>query len=290
MTARSHTMTGWMAAAALLAGGIALSGPAHAADMALRGSLPAYEDTGPNWGGVYLGAFGGLGTMNIGTNAAAQNYITKVLNGYAFADASSQATAISNITRLNPINASPKVFGAFFGYQAQYEDAVIGVEFDYTRLSGSNGGTSTFTPPASLVINGTSYTDRITPTTSLSASLQDYWTARVRGGWAFGRVMPFITGGIALARGSTSFTYSADCVRNGIDTNTGSTTCIGGVGTATASERDKLGFGFAVGTGVEALVTNNIFLRAEYQYLRVPSLAGVPVTLQTVRAGLGVKY
>lgn len=284
MTARSRITIG----IAALAAALSAAASAPAADLALRGSLPAYE-AGPNWGGFYIGGFGGFGSMTMGTNAAGQNYINNVLNGYAFADGSSQATVISGITRLNPINANPRVFGGFIGYQAQFEDAVVGVELDYARLSGSDGGVSVFTPPASLLVSGDAYTDTITPTVGVAARLHDYWTLRGRAGWAYGRIMPYMTGGLAIARGTTSLAYIATCTRTGVDTASGSTQCVGGAATA-ASDRGRVGFGFTLGTGIEALLTDNIFVRAEYQYLRIPSVAGIPVTLHTARAGIGIKY
>jgi outer membrane immunogenic protein len=276
-----------LVAAALSIGSI---GGAKAADMALRGSLPGYESTGPNWSGVYIGGFGGLGTMNMNVQNAGKNYVTNVLNGYAFADGTSQATAISNILHLQPVNASPKILGGFLGYQMQYDDAVIGFEIDYSRLVRNNGGTSSFTPPAALLFSGTAYTDSVLSTTSVTAQLHDYWTARVRAGWAFGRIMPYATFGGVIARGSTSFGYSATCTRTGTDTTSGSTQCVGGSGLITASQSNRLGFGWAAGTGVEALLGDNLFLRAEYQFVNIPSLAGVPVTLHVARAGLGLKY
>lgn len=279
----------WAAAAALAVGALGAL-PAQGADMALRGSMPAYEPTGPNWGGVYVGAFGGVGAMNLGTNGAAQNFVNQQLSGWAFADGTSQATAISNIMLLNPVNASPRVFGGFIGYQAQFEDAVIGIEADYTNLSGPRGGATVYTPPASLLISGDAYQDRITPTVGVSAYMHDYWTVRGRAGWAVGRFMPYMTAGLAIARGSSAMSYQASCTRIGADTVSGSTTCSGGRAAVVAESTNRIGFGLVGGAGMEALITDNLFARVEYQYLRVPAMAGVPVTLHSVRAGIAVKY
>lgn len=275
---------GWMAA------GLCGALPAQAADMALRGSMPAYEVTGPNWGGMYVGAFGGVGAMDIGTNAGAQNFVTQTLTGWAFADGTGQAAAIGNMLRLTPIHASPRVFGGFIGYQAQFEDAVVGIEADYTNLSGQRGGELSYTPPASLAISGSAYVDTITPTVGMAARMHDYWTVRGRAGWAVGRFMPYLTGGIAIARGTSGVNYEATCVRSGTDTVTGSSQCIGGRSRVAAEATNRMGFGLVGGAGMEALITDNVFARLEYQYLRVPAMAGVPVTLHSVRAGVAVKY
>lgn len=264
--------------------------PAQGADMALRGSMPAYEASGPNWGGIYVGAFGGVGAMNLGTNAAAKNFVTQELSGAAFADGSSQATAISNMMHLSPISASPRVFGGFIGYQAQFEDAVVGIEADYTNLSGQRGGEVYYTPPASLQIASTGALDSITPRVGMAAYMHDYWTIRGRAGWAIGRFMPYLTGGFALARGSSAVGYQASCSRIMTDTTAVTTPCVGGRATTGAESTNRMGYGMVGGAGMEGLITDNIFARLEYQYLYVPAMAGVPVTLHSVRAGIAVKY
>lgn len=286
MARRMKTALGAMALA------LAVSGGAQAADMPLRGSLPGYEVApAMDWGGFYVGGFGGLGTMNMNLNGGSQNYVNDVLRGYAFGDGSSQGSTISNLMHLDQVKRSPTVFGAFVGYQMQFEDAVIGIEADYTRLGGGRGGATSFTPPASLLISGTGFVDRITPTASASAELMDYWTLRGRAGWAYGRVMPYVTAGVALARGSAAFGYQASCTRTITDaTANPSPFCVGGVAPTSRGGGATTAFGYTAGIGVEALITNNLFVRAEYQIVNIPSMAGVPILLQTARAGIGLKY
>lgn len=286
MARRMKTALGAMALA------LAVSGGAQAADMPLRGSLPSYEVAPTNdWGGFYVGGFGGVGTMNMNLNGGAQSYVTDALRGYAFADGTGQASTITSLMHLDQVKRSPTVFGGFVGYQMQFEDAVIGVEADYTRLGGGSRGTSTFTPPASLLINGTGFVDRITPTVGASAELLDYWTLRGRAGWAYGRIMPYATAGIVLARGSAAFGYQASCTRTITDPTTNpSPICVGGVAPTSRGGSNTTAFGYTAGIGVEALITNNLFVRAEYQIVNIPSMAGVPILLQTARAGIGLKY
>ena len=92
--------------------------------------------------------------------------------------------------------------------------------------------------------------------------------------------------------GNTSVTYQAGASR--IDTDATDavdwTSPYGDIVNSTRSSNGTIGFGYVMGTGVEALLTNNIFARAEYQFLRVPSMGGVPLTLHTIRAGVGIKY
>ncbi len=290
MTARSNTMTGWIAAAAVLAGGLALSQPVRAADMALRGSLPAYEETGPNWSGFYIGAHGGIGAMTVDTQAAARREAERLLNGLYYLNPTG-GTPLPQLINMDPARASPVIFGIFAGYQQQYEDAVLGFEVDYNRVSRSGTASRTWSQPFPVLYAQTGYTDSVSQSATVRATLTDYVTARLRGGWALGRVMPYITGGIALARGNTQVSYQSGFTR--IDTDATDTVNWNAAGIIVNSTRDNngtIGVGFVLGTGVEALITNNIFARAEYQYLRVPSMGGVPLTLQVVRAGVGIKY
>ena len=287
MTARSTITT----AAAVLAATLTMMDAGRAADMALRGSLPAYEDTGPNWTGVYGGVHGGIGSMTADTQAMARREAERLLNGLYYLNPTS-GTAAPEFINVDPVRSTPVMFGVFAGYQAQFEDAVIGFEVDYSRIARGGGGSRSWTQPFAVLYTQTGFTDAFSQSTTVRATLTDYFTARLRAGWAYGRIMPYLTGGLAIARGNTSVSYQAGYER--IDTDaTDSVTWTqpyADLVNSTRTSNGVVGFGFALGTGVEALITNNIFARAEYQYLRIPSLGGVPVTLHAVRAGVGLKY
>jgi opacity protein-like surface antigen len=49
-------------------------------------------------------------------------------------------------------------------------------------------------------------------------------------------------------------------------------------------------WGFTVGAGLDFAVTQNIFLRAEYEYVQFTPVAGVEININSGRAGLGVKF
>lgn len=282
-----------LAALALATG---LSGAAKAADMALRGSLPAYEATAPNWSGVYGGVHGGIGATTFDAQSAARAEATRLLTGLTYLNTTT-GTPAPQFIQIDPIRSAPKTFGLFFGYQTQFEDAVLGVEFDYSKVGSGSGGTRSWASPYSVLYpNGTAYTDSFSQSATVSVALRDIFTARVRGGWAFGRIMPYVTGGLVVARGDTSVTYTAGFSR--IDTDAadstnwtqGYTEISPAAPANTRAQRGVLGYGFTGGTGIEALITDNLFVRGEYNYIRIPSLGGVGLTMHTVRAAVGVKY
>ena len=294
MARRASAALGATALAAVLA---ATTG-AKAADMALRGSLPAYEASGPNWGGFYGGIHGGIGSTNFDGNSLARSEATRRLTGLNFLGSPSAGLpAGPDMIQVGAIRSSPTIFGLFVGYQAQFEDAVVGFEMDYNRVGGGGGGSKTWTQPYALMYpSSLGFSDAFSQNVTVSARLQDYFTARLRAGWAYGRLMPYITVGVALARGSTSVTYNAGADRvdtdatDGIDWTRSFTPITAAPPLNTTSSPNATGFGFVAGGGLEALITDNIFVRGEYQYLRVPSLGGVALTLHTVRAGVGIKY
>lgn len=292
MTARSTINL----SSAVLAVALATAAPAQAADMSLRGSMPAYEASGPNWGGVYGGVHGGIGSLNMDAQGMGRNEARRLLNGLVYLNPPG-GTPAPDLINIDPIRSSPRIFGLFVGYQAQFEDAVIGVEFDYNRVAGGGGGARTWSQPFSVLVpNGTTFTDAFHQSVATRASITDFVTARLRAGWAYGRIMPYMTAGFAIVRGNTSVTYTAG--RERIDTDPGDgvdwtepySVITPPAPLNTRAANGAIGFGGVVGTGIEALITDNIFVRGEYQYLRVPSLGGVPVTLHTVRAGVGIKY
>ncbi len=294
MTARAKIGIGITALAATLAWA---GGPAGAADMSLRGSMPAYETNGPNWGGIYGGVHGGIGSVNMDAQGMARREAERLLTGLMYLNPPSGGTPAPQFINMDPIRSSPKVFGIFVGYQAQFEDAVIGVEFDYNRVAGGGGGVRNWAQPFSVLYpSGAGYTDAFSQSATVRASITDYVTARMRAGWAYGRVMPYITAGFALVRGNTSVTYTAGFSRidtdaaDAVDWTMPYTEITPAAPLNTRASNGAIGFGGVVGTGVEALITDNVFVRGEYQYIRVPSLGGVPVTLHTVRAGVGIKY
>ena len=103
-----------------------------------------------------------------------------------------------------------------------------------------------------------------------------FGTIRGRAGMTFGQVMPYVTGGFAAGRGTTSAP----------------------LGGATVSQ-SATHMGWTVGAGLEAQATSNISLKAEYLYvdLGTQEYAGLPgggldVTqrFSVVRAGVNYKF
>jgi outer membrane immunogenic protein len=151
-------------------------------------------------------------------------------------------------------STSGGLFGGTVGYNYQIGNTVLGVEgdFDWTNMRGSSGA----------ALNGINY----------STYLQ--WLSSVRGrvGYAFDRVLPYVTGGLAIGD-----------VKNTITTPT---TSAGGSTTGT---------GWTVGAGLEYGITPNLSVKAEYLFADILNSTPVPgsqveVKTNIVRGGLNWRF
>jgi outer membrane immunogenic protein len=126
----------------------------------LRGSV--YEPVAPNylrWEGMYFGAQAGW-TFNH----------TELNRGPL-------STSLNDDMRASS-------YGGFFGYNMQWENAVLGVELNYNHTSLPFSTTG-----AGVGIDGTQ-----------AVRITDMGTLRGRAGWVFGTVMAYGLGGLAIAR------------------------------------------------------------------------------------------
>jgi outer membrane immunogenic protein len=183
---------------------------AFAADLAPQPAEPEAPVYVPyNWTGFYAGIH--LGVVGTG-DAKATNLVTG-------------ASAKFNNTDF--------IGGAHAGYNYEFPQGfVIGLEgdIDYVNLSKTGN------------FSGATFTESDKFKTDWQGSI------RARAGYAFDRILPYVTGGVAF--GDEKLTVS------GVDTVTGA---FGGSKSTTRT-------GWTVGGGVEYAMTDNILLRAEVRY------------------------
>ena len=131
-------MLKWVLATALVC---AASG-AQAADYAdlpvLRGSLREQTSTGRNWDGWYAGGQFGYSAGNLDFSHASQSLTDFMLRNSVL------QVPVQSWALLEAKDATSLGFGGFVGRNWQWEDAVIGIELNYTNLRGlSNSSGST---------------------------------------------------------------------------------------------------------------------------------------------------
>ena len=297
---------------ALLAA-LSLAGPttARAADLDydfLRG--PDYDPpvavTAIDWSGVYVGGHGGYSSAALGFQNAYQPLIYRVTH------ATNAESLFNASTLMNP--SSKRVgdtsFGAFAGYNFQFDELVFGIEVDYTNFG--RAGTT-----ADGISRIQSRADGIVETVSLTGrtitKINDFGTIRARAGYAFGNFLPFVTGGLAIGRariadgvtiedsGFNATTFAANQALT-----VGSPAYVYNFGyrsfdqknptaavpytTYSNQSKTKTVGGVALGGGLEYAITPSILLRAEYQYVLFNDFDGHKANLNTVRGGAAVKF
>ncbi len=214
---------------------------------AVAADLPSYKAPPPpppppavfDWTGYHFGVSGawGGGTAGYNSNITA-------LGGFAGLG--------GGILGWNNVSSSYGTTGYLVGFQSGSSwqlsnNIVLGYEsdFSYADVNSTNGGL---------------WGD------SQRSNLRWFGTERLRFGYAFGRLMPYITGGLAYGQLHTDGVYSF-------------------AGMAFPTSVGHWQAGWTVGAGLEYAVFNNISVKAEYLYTSLQgnygASFGVPIAYRT---------
>jgi opacity protein-like surface antigen len=283
---------------------VALSVPAVAADMPiLRGSQDVFpsEPVYFRWQGVYVGGQAGYASGSADLSRAAQPQLQYLLRESVLAG------PVSGWELLDKGSATAITYGGFVGYNFQWDDAVLGVEANYNRTSFkvSSAGSlarSLTNPSGSTPPPGHTYTYNVTTQAAASINVTDVATFRARGGWAAGPYMPYAFVGAAVGRAdvsrSASFWGTLD--------DDYFVTIIGPGGLPILDPRrdtyslvpgqqgeNKSGvfiYGWTAGLGLDVALTENIFLRGEWEWVQFGSVEGISVSISSIRGAVGAKF
>jgi opacity protein-like surface antigen len=207
-----------------------------------------------DWQGVYIGGQGGWGSTDIKPEA-------NINNDLAAAFAAQNGLPPAGFGPPGSSHRTDSGYGAFIGYNTQWDDVVIGLEGNY--FNGKFGSVSYWESTAAGV----------TSFSSVAMTVKDFGTLRARAGYVWGAFLPYAFGGVALGR--------ADVVRTvGVNDPT-----VPGV---IATQNDRFIYGYTAGLGVDVSLYAGLFLRAEWEYIRFTS--AIDTNINTVRAGLGYKF
>jgi opacity protein-like surface antigen len=262
---------------------------ANAADLpVLRGGFTdGLTTTGVNWEGYYIGGQAGYGSSDENFTGSNANMIAALLDHSVI-----QQMGISSWNLgMGKQSARTSAFGAFTGYNWQWDDVVLGVEASW--MHGSFGGTSS---AFKSMISGNALSDGnyhdVAVTSSSSISISDMATFRGRAAYAFGNFMPYAFGGFALGNadivhavtihdqyGPTFAAATASC-------SSGTPVCY--TLAASDAQHNHLIYGYTAGLGIDINLIGGLFARAEYEYVRFTT--SVDTSINTVRAGLGYKF
>lgn len=258
---------------------------AQAADMPdlpiLRGSyIDGLTTSRVNWQGFYVGGQGGYGSSD---------------EKFAGSNASMLATLLDhNVIQQMQVSqwnlglagqsARSSAYGAFAGYNWQWDDVVVGLEASYVH--GSFGGASRATKElvSGLALSDTFFHD-VAVDSSASISISDMATFRARAAYAWGCFLPYMFGGFALGKADIARSVTIhDAVSATIN---GPFTPLATLN-ATDAVHNHLIYGYTAGLGFDVNLVGDLFMRAEWEYVRFTSQ--VDTNINTVRAGLGYKF
>ncbi|UGY17500.1 outer membrane protein [Bradyrhizobium septentrionale] len=257
---------------------------AHAADLpdfpALRGGFSDAPSAPVNWRGFYIGGQGGYGSSDENFSGTNANMLAALLDHNVI-----QQMDVSNWNLgLGKASQRSAAYGAFAGYNWQYDDVVVGIDASY--MHGKFGGSST---ASKELVSGTALTDTlfhdVRVDSSAAIQINDMATIRGRAGYAWGCFLPYIFGGVAFG--------NADISRS-VTVHDAVSTTISGPFTPLATlnandvQHNHLIYGYTGGLGFDVNITGGLFMRAEWEYVRFTST--VDTTINTVRAGLGYKF
>jgi outer membrane immunogenic protein len=274
----------------LAAAMLGMAASAQAADMPdyLRGPIMS----GPsvvNWQGFYVGGQAGYGSSDEHFSGSNSSMLSSLIANNVI----QQAGVAQWNLQLGGVSARSPGYGAFAGYNWQWDDVVAGLEMSY--MHGSFGGASTATagPLAGGPLSDNFY-HSITVTSSDSISISDMATFRARAGYAYGIFLPYMFAGLALGNANISqavivHDQYASTFAGAIASCSGPTpplVCY--TLHADNTLHNHLIDGYTAGLGMDIRLVGGLFMRAEWEYVRFVDL--IEVNINTVRAGLGYKF
>jgi outer membrane immunogenic protein len=251
-------MRGFLVAAVMLG---AVSA-AQAADMPiLRGGFSDGYSRGPvSWQGIYVGGQGSWGSQKSavpGVGDLQGTFITPALVApYLFGTPPSTA---------NSLNGG---YGAFFGYNSQFEDVVVSIEGNYIH-DGFSATTSALrvNPATPALLQSVTYS-------TATMKLSDFGSLRLRAGYMMGCFLPYLFVGAGFGDQTVVRAVSASPPPLAPAWMTDS--------------KSKLIYGYTAGIGFDVQLVGGLFGRFEYEYKRVTS--NLESIVNTARVGLGYKF
>lgn len=274
---------------------LTIASHAMAADY-LRGSYEPPPPNGYSWNGIYLGAQFGYSSTSYDFDKSTEPLVANILRQTLV----ESEGHISELPNLPNRDISGSGFGFFVGYNSQWGDAVVGLEVNYSRIGG-NTAISTEPPVGRIFTTSDDFANEVTIVSSATARLTDLMSLRMRGGYAWGWLMPY--GMVGLAVGRVNASRTADVFMTQTDVSTSALDPTDGIppriapntpvalqSPITESKTGAIAFGYMVGAGVDIGLFPGVFVRGEWEYAQLSSVLGIPISLHSFRVGAAVKF
>lgn len=197
-------------------------------------------------------------------------------------------------------------FGGFIGYNYRWDDVVMGGELNYNHTSLKIGAADTIGPllvPGANLPDGSTVYYTVQVASAASVAINDIMTARLRGAWTFDNFMPY--GFIGFAVGRADVSRSTTLAGSTKTTTTPPTTGPGGIvipgvpvtgplilpgDPQSQVQTGVFAYGFAAGLGVEVALMQNLFARAEWEFVEFPNISDIRVQVNSARVAVGLKF
>jgi opacity protein-like surface antigen len=261
--------------------------PAFADDLdILRGTQTVGPARFTRWAGFYAGGQFNYSSTNADFSKASQPLISSSLQQTAVLSvaAPDQWRVLSRNS-----NSTTTGWGGFAGYNTQWQDLILGIEGNYTHSPTTIvAGTTPLTRTTSA--GGNAYLINLAATGEFGVT--DFGSLRARAGYVFGSFLPYGFAGLALGRGSYNIASDVSGQQNsaGSVPCVVSTTCIDFDFPNSTGKTSALLYGISAGGGFDMAVTQNIFVRAEYEFVEFAPVANITARISTARLGAGFKF
>ena len=123
---------------------------------------------------------------------------------------------------------------------------------------------------------------------SASMELTDFGAFRVRGGYAFGSFLPYAFAGVAMGQANIDREADVNLFYQYIGTAKPPLPTLPYVSSLSDNADSHFVTGYAGGLGIDVMLWEGLFLRAEWEYL--PIYLAVDTNVNTVRVGVGYKF
>ena len=277
---------------------------ADLSDTFLRGSQTFQVGEGPRWGGFYAGAHASYSMGSADFGKGVSSLVNFALRNSVLQD------QVSSWTTLSKAETTSSGFGGFIGYNWQWDEAVFGLEGNYTKtqllMSSSDSLSRAILNNAAAPV-GHDHTYNITVSGNATVELTDVATFRMRGGWDAGRFMPYAFAGIAVGRANVSRSATVSgtltdnfTIQQTVTDAAGQTIVINIPqsitstlvlpGTQVDAQNGVFAYGWTLGLGVDFCLMQNLFLRAEWEWVQFAAIRDMNVHTNTVRAAVAMKF
>jgi opacity protein-like surface antigen len=275
-----HATTLCVAAALCSALTAASTGTARAADWPLRGSI---EPTGYiRWDGWQFGVQAGLANLRTDFANSTSSQVAFILRNTI----QEAEFAPSSWTTLSPDTTNGAVFGAYLGYNMQWDQLVLGFDVGYNYVSSAQ--TVARDSISRQFVTSDQFDNSITIDARATMKLVDYATLRWRGGYAIGQFLPYVAIGAAIGRFNYATSVTVHLKGTPIPPAPGIP--FDNIDTSSIGKSNAIVGGVAAGLGADWAITPGMFLRAEWQYVAFAPANNTRSNVNTGQLGIGMRF